>query len=216
MNDSKFHLEILPPPQRKLWDELVSLPEEFTLYGGTAIALHLGHRESVDFDFFGKKFFNPMELLSIIPFLKNGNVLQSEPNTLTTSVDRSGPVKLSFFGVPNISPLVPPLVSADNGLKVASLLDLAGMKVSVVQVRAEVKDYIDLHAIFENGQIDLHTALAAGVAIYGKNFNPQNTLKALCYFEDGNVAQLSDSIKRKLVKLASSVDLNSLPILKFP
>ncbi len=45
-------LDILPLSQRRLWDELGELPEEFVLYGGTAIALHLGHRQSVDFDFF--------------------------------------------------------------------------------------------------------------------------------------------------------------------
>ena len=49
-----FHprLDILPPEQRRLWNELGSVPTEFVLYGGTAIALHLGHRDSVDFDFF--------------------------------------------------------------------------------------------------------------------------------------------------------------------
>ena len=46
-------LDILPEPQRRLWDELATVPAEFVLYGGTAIALHLGHRQSEDFDFFG-------------------------------------------------------------------------------------------------------------------------------------------------------------------
>jgi hypothetical protein len=45
-------LHILPEPQRLLWQELHAVPSSFILYGGTAIALHLGHRESVDFDFF--------------------------------------------------------------------------------------------------------------------------------------------------------------------
>jgi hypothetical protein len=48
-------LEILPPAQRKLWNELSETPREFVLYGGTALALHLGHRHSVDFDFFGNR-----------------------------------------------------------------------------------------------------------------------------------------------------------------
>jgi len=42
----KPRLDRLPPPQRRLWAELAALPPEFVLYGGTAIALHLGHRES--------------------------------------------------------------------------------------------------------------------------------------------------------------------------
>jgi hypothetical protein len=48
-------LDILPPPQRRLWHELAALPAEFVLYGGTALALHLGHRQSVDFGFFGNR-----------------------------------------------------------------------------------------------------------------------------------------------------------------
>jgi hypothetical protein len=43
-------LAILPPEQRRLWPELRDIPRGFVLYGGTAIALHLGHRQSVDFD----------------------------------------------------------------------------------------------------------------------------------------------------------------------
>lgn len=45
-------LGILPPPQRRLWPELSAVPPSFVLYGGTAIALYLGHRPSVDFGFF--------------------------------------------------------------------------------------------------------------------------------------------------------------------
>jgi len=50
-----LHLDILPPAQRKIWDALSALPSEFVLYGGTAIALQLGHRQSVDFDFFARR-----------------------------------------------------------------------------------------------------------------------------------------------------------------
>jgi Nucleotidyl transferase AbiEii toxin, Type IV TA system len=52
-------LEILPAAQRLLWQELGAIPGGFTLYGGTAIALHLGHRQSIDFDFFGDHAFAP-------------------------------------------------------------------------------------------------------------------------------------------------------------
>jgi hypothetical protein len=49
------HLEILPAAQRRLWVELAAVPGEFALYGETALALHLGHRNSVDFDFFSNR-----------------------------------------------------------------------------------------------------------------------------------------------------------------
>ncbi len=103
-NDARFHLQldILPLPQRRLWDEFASVPPEFVLYGGTAIALHLGHRESVDFDFFGDHTFDPAKLESLVPFMAHAEITQREPNTLTGIVDRGGAVKVSFFGVPEI------------------------------------------------------------------------------------------------------------------
>ena len=86
---------------------------------------------------------------------------QVAPNTLSGIVDRGGPVKLSFFGVPHLARIVPPHIAADNGLRIASLLDLAGTKAAVLQQRAEAKDYIDVDAILRDGRIDLSTALAS-------------------------------------------------------
>jgi Nucleotidyl transferase AbiEii toxin, Type IV TA system len=129
------HLDILPPAQRRLWAELDQVPEEFTLYGGTAIALRLGHRQSVDFDFFGRRELDPAALADTIGFLKGAQTLQREKNTLTVLIDRGGPVKVSFFGVPKLPGLAAPDVVAGNKLQIASLLDLAGTKASVVQAR---------------------------------------------------------------------------------
>jgi len=58
-------LDILPAAQRRLWPELSSTPDHFILYGGTAIALRLGHRASVDFDFFTQKSFEPNSLVTL-------------------------------------------------------------------------------------------------------------------------------------------------------
>ncbi len=186
-------LDILPQPQRRLWDELAAVPPEFVLYGGTAIALHLGHRQSVDFDFFGNRPFDPAKLTTAIPFMASATITQREPDTLSGIVDRGGPVRLSFFGVPDLLRLAPPHIVAGNGLQVASLLDLAGTKVSVVQQRAEAKDYTDIDAILRDGRIDLPMALASAKVIYGGQFNPQITLKALSFFDDGNLRHLPTS-----------------------
>ena len=188
------------------------MPPEFVLYGGTAIALHLGHRQSVDFDFFGNRAFDPVKLTIVIPFLTAAVITQREPNTLSGIVERGGPVKLSFFGLPEIPRLVPPHV-ADNGVQVASLLDLAGMKAAVVQQRAEAKDYIDIDAIVADGRIDLALALASARAIYGRTFNPQITLKALSFFDDGNLRRVPKATQARLAKAAREVDLDRLPTL---
>ena len=206
-------LEILPDAQRRLWSELIDVPRTFTLYGGTALALRLGHRQSIDFDFFGNDEFDPDTLLGSVPFLSNAVVTQKSPNTLTVKVNRGEDVFVSFFGAPELKHLHDGDTVDENGITIASIYDLAGTKVSVVQKRAEIKDYIDIDAMIQTQLIDLPQALTAGRMIYGKQFNPEITLKALCYFEDGTVQKLSHETRTRLVAAVQSVDLTNLPLL---
>jgi Nucleotidyl transferase AbiEii toxin, Type IV TA system len=204
-------LEVLPSSQRKLWSELSAVPREFVLYGGTALALHLGHRDSIDFGFFGNRPLDISKLETGLSFLSGAKVVQREKNTLSAIVDRDGPVKVSFFGVPNLPRLSTPHVTPDNELQIASLLDLAGTKASVVQMHAEAKDYFDIDALLQLGKIGLPTALAAAQKLYGPTFNPEITLKALSYFDDGNLRALPEEMKTRLVAAARAVDLENLP-----
>ena len=204
-------LEILPDAQMRLWPELAEVPDQFILYGDTAIALHLGHRQSVDFGFFA---FEDIDLGAIsdqFTFLNGGRVLQKGPNSLTLLVDRGGPVQVSFFGVPKLRHLHPPLCAPDNCLQIADLLDLVGTKAAVVQKRAEAKDYIDLDALIVDGGISLPMALSAAAYLYGPSFNPEITLKALSYFGDGNVASMPADVRDRLLGAVKAVDLDALP-----
>lgn len=211
MQEFSPRLDVLPEAQRRLWGELIAVPDEFTLYGGTALALHLGHRKSVDFDFFGKRALDVSTLEDEIPFLADADIVQREKNTLSVIVERGGPVRVSFFGVPKLPQLASPLMSKDNRLKVASLLDLAGTKASVLQVRAEARDYIDMDALIRIGGVGLPFALAAAEKLYGPSFNPEITLKALSYFEDGNLHRLPTDMKFRLADAVNKVDLDHLP-----
>jgi Nucleotidyl transferase AbiEii toxin, Type IV TA system len=208
------HLEILPAAQKVLWTELSAVPDEFVLYGGTALALHLGHRNSVDFDFFSNRALDLAALESEISFLTGARIIQREKNTLSVIVERGDSVKVSFFGVPNLPRLMPTHVVDGNGLQVASLIDLAGTKASVVQVRAEAKDYIDIDALLRIGKVDLGTALVAAQKLYGSSFNPEITLKALSYFDDGDLRALPEEMKARLARAAREVDLEHLPRLE--
>jgi hypothetical protein len=212
----KLHLDILPSSQRRLWDELHALPPEFVLYGGTAVALQLGHRQSVDFDLFSNRSFDSQKLDLDLPFLRGATVTQRAPNSLSAVVDRDGPVKLSFFGVPKLPRLLPPLTAPDNDVRIASLLDLAGTKLSVVQMRAEPKDYLDIDAIHHDGGLNIEAGLASGSALYGPTFNPQTALKALVYFEDETLRDLPQTVKKRLVQLAKAANLDQLPSMPVP
>jgi len=71
------HMEVLPPSQQLLWSALRSASSlGFVLYGGTAIALRLGHRTSIDFDFFSDSPLDKSALKEAFPFLAGATVLQ--------------------------------------------------------------------------------------------------------------------------------------------
>ena len=205
-------LGILPRAQRRLWDELRQTPEEFVLYGGTALALRLGHRQSEDFAFFSNVSFASDSLRKRVQYLQGAEVSQSEANTLTVIVHRDGPVKVSFFGGLNLNRVQDPDVTPDNEIQVASLLDVAATKLATVQQRAQARDYEDLAAIVGAG-ISLGDALGAAAAAYGKEFNGALSLKALTYFGDGDLPNLSPAAQTKLRALAGQVNLNQIPLM---
>jgi hypothetical protein len=206
-------LEILPPAQRRLWEELKHTPKDFVLYGGTALALRLAHRTSEDFDFFSNHSFAPDSLRKAIPYLHQAEMSQFEANTLTAIVDRSGPVKVSFFGGLALNRIQDPDVTLDSGIQVASLLDIAATKLATIQQRAQARDYQDIAAIMI-AKITLSDALAAAAAVYGKQFNGALSLKALTYFADGDLPQLSSDTREQLRTLAAQVNLKQIPVLQ--
>jgi len=203
-------LSILPGPQRQVWAELGSTPKAFVLYGGTALALRLGHRQSEDFDFFSNQSFKPTSLRETIPYLKHAEMSQFQDNTLTAIVDRNGPVKLSFFGALGIKRVQDPDIVEENQVQVASMMDLLASKLKTVQSRAEAKDYRDIVGTLNAG-LTLAEGLAAALAIYGKEFNGALSLKALTFFQDGDLPSLTPEARKKLLEAATSVNLKKLP-----
>jgi len=195
--------QILPTAQRNLWPALAEVPPHFVLYGGTALALRLGHGQSVDFDFFSSERVLPAELLNDLALLRAGKVLQTWGQTLTVSVRLEDPVRLSFFGGLTLGRVGEPETTPDGVLRVASLLDLAGTKAAVVTQRAEVKDHQDVLALLHAG-LGLAEALAAARALYGESYNPMLTLKSLAYFADGDLHKLRPAQKRQLLEAVAA------------
>jgi hypothetical protein len=195
-------LDCLPAAQQVLWPQLGEVGDEFVLYGGTALALQLGGRLSVDFDFFSPQPFEPEKLAAKYSFLKGAPLLQRAAATATFSVPvGSDDVKISFFGTLEFGRVGTPVRFADNRICAAALLDLAAQKVKVVQVRAEAKDYLDVCALLREG-IHLEEALGAAAALY-PGFNPAVSLKALGYFAD--VPQVPWDVRRDLTSAAIRV-----------
>lgn len=208
MKSFKPHLEILPPAQKKLWEELDETPEIFTLYGGTALALRLGHRRSVDFDFFSNAPFDPETLYKTITYLKGAEIVETSRQTLTCRVERGGPIKVQFFGALSLGSLEEPEKPEDRKIKVAGFKDIGATKVKVLPERAEEKDYIDVAALLEHGE-KLEMLLGAAQAVYGEVFNPVLAVKALTYF--GDVPRLPQKTQERIRQAALGVDLTHLP-----
>ena len=115
-------IKILPKAQQELWSLLKPASSlSFVLYGGTAVALHLGHRISIDFDFFRSESLDKKELEISLPFVERATVIQEGKDTLVVSVAMpSGLVKVSFFGGMKLDRVNDPLQKQDEVLIVAS------------------------------------------------------------------------------------------------
>lgn len=180
---------ILPEPQKEIWPLLAPAPRlSFVLYGGTVVALHLGHRTSVDFDFFRSEPLDKKELAASFEFLRDARTTQEDDNTLVVNAAMpSGTVKVSYFGGVAIGRINEPLQTNDATLLVASLEDLLTTKLKTILDRAEARDYQDISAILSAG-VSLERALGAFAKIYRKD--PGLPLKAIGFFKDGDLPSL--------------------------
>lgn len=203
-------IEILPDSQRALWAELGGVPRRYILYGGTALALRLAHRVSVDFDFFAHDALDHREL-DAIGFLRDGETVQEGPNERTVLVRRAdGSVKVSFFGNLRFGRLADPDVTDDGVVRAASLLDLGATKVKALLQRVEAKDYRDVAALLTHG-VPLVEILGGARTLFGSSFNPLVAQKALTYFEGGDLDSL-DSTTRDLLTREAARDLDVLAL----
>lgn len=207
MRTFKPCMDVLPQSQRLLWPMLrpaVSLG--LVLYGGTAIALRLGHRRSVDFDFFSDRPLDRQALKAAFPFLAKATILQDQPEALTVLIsggsDQGGYVKVSFFGTLTFGRVGEPEVTEDEVVLVASSDDLMATKLKVLLQRVEAKDYQDIAALLKAG-VSLEKGLAAARAMYGLDFQPSEALKAMVYFEGGDLHVVSSHDREMLIAAAS-------------
>jgi hypothetical protein len=206
----QHHLAALPPEQRDLWPALRPAADlGFVLYGGTAIALRLGHRASVDFDFFTEETLDREALSRALPFLSRSEVFQDRRDSwgvLVGGGEGAAPrgVKLSFFGGITFGRVDEPAYTSDRIIQVASLTDLLATKLKVQLQRASAKDYQDVAAILRSG-VDLARGLSAARTMFGANFQPAESLKALTFFGDGDLGLVAKVDREALVHAATSV-----------
>jgi Nucleotidyl transferase AbiEii toxin, Type IV TA system len=215
------HTTILPLEQQLIWSSLAPLKSlGFVLYGGTAIALRIGHRPSVDFDFFTDEPLQQKLILRHASFIAQAQTLQDAPDTWTvlvsvygvpSSANPTGLVKVSFFGGIDVGRVGEPETTQDGVLTAASLDDLLAYKLKVMLQRVEAKDYRDVAALLRSG-IALERGLAGASTLFGPNFQPAESLRALTYFSGGDLATLDQADRAILQSSVVEIDLGiSLP-----
>jgi predicted nucleotidyltransferase component of viral defense system len=150
--------------------------ENFYLAGGTALSLILGHRKSIDLDFFSFSF-PKFEILVAKLKTLNPKVINQDKGTLDLYMDD---VKVSFLEYKY--PLVGDFLEFDQ-VKVASLEDIACMKLSAISSRGSKKDFIDLYFILQKFGLGELLALFEK-KFKGVDYQMSHILKSLVYFEE--------------------------------
>ena len=176
-----MHLETLTENTKKIWDKIHKFEDikDFYLAGGTSLALQIGHRISVDLDFFSD---NPIKktLLKDLEdfFEKPIEVIVKSQNELTVIIDE---VKVTFLHYP--FPLILPLIK-DGNIKLADIQEIASMKAYSLGRRQSFKDYIDVYSVVSKNFITLQSIVENAKNKYKEVFNDRVFLEQLVYVDD--------------------------------
>ncbi len=163
---------------RRLGDVLA--PQEFLLVGGTALAIQLGHRRSIDLDFFTRKSFSPDELLDKLTRASLGAIVLNAraEHTLNLTVAN---VKIDLIRYDY--PLIEPPLRADQ-YQMLAIPDIAAMKLAAVTNRGSKKDFVDLSFLLDRYE------MSELLSFYKRKFPNHDTffvLRSLTYFDDAEL-----------------------------
>jgi predicted nucleotidyltransferase component of viral defense system len=190
-------------PKTKQVLELLSAEKflsDFYLAGGTALALQIGHRKSIDLDFFSSSFPDEITLLNALEKF-NPTILNQAPKTLDILINET---KVSFlqYNYPLLEKF-----GNHTGVNMASVIDIACMKITAISSRGSKKDFIDLYEILKTNSLE---KIFLNFEKKYKNVKYQKThlLKSLLFFNDAEndpdpdymLAQSWDTIKLSLEK----------------
>lgn len=160
--------------------EIVSI-NDYYMVGGTALSLQLELRESYDFDFCVKSEFNNEILLDELKSIGNVEVVQNQKGTCDVLLNG---VQVSFFYYPNKVLLNFTKAKEMPNLNIASILDIAVMKLVAIGGRGAKKDFFDLYNIIEKCNISINELVKGLKQKCGDNINYVNIIMGLSYFED--------------------------------
>lgn len=186
-----MHLEILDSKRKKFLLKLGFLKDRgFYMAGGTALAMQIGHRTSLDFDFYTESEFDAEKLYQELrKKFQEVVILQKAENTLIVRIDD---VAVSFFSYPY--PLIFSLVEVE-GVDLASKQDIAAMKIIAISDRGTRRDFVDIYFLMKEFSLE---NIFDFVKQKYPEFNIYVALRGLTYFTDAEKKQ-----QRKLYLFSS-------------
>jgi hypothetical protein len=190
---NKLFYDILDKKRINILPLFKHFKKDFYLAGGTSLALQIGHRDSIDFDFFTQNSFSTPKLFEkILKIFAEYEIqkIQEEKDTLTVLLDSK--IKLSFFAYQY--KLIDQLIDADN-FYLASINDIGCMKFSAIIGRSTLKDYVDLYFILQ--EIKLITLLKLAIRKF-HNIDENLILKSLVYFDDLEIEPIKFKHNKKI------------------
>ena len=182
MTNTPAHWESLPGETKQALAALEQAPflKGFYLAGGTGLALWLGHRISVDLDFFSETQFSEEAVLEELSEQGTFRLEKRDPGTIHGTL---GDVKVAFLRY--AYPLLEPL-SSSGGVAVASAADIACMKLDAIASRGTKRDFIDIYFVLQHG-FSLRELLERYREKYARlNVNLLHVKKSLVYFDDAD------------------------------
>jgi hypothetical protein len=205
-----MYRDILIKEQFELLPIIRDYSKDYYMVGGTAIALHIGHRRSIDFDLFTIK---DVKRKSIKNYLKKNY----EDKIIYGYEDyeqlhfKINNVKFTFFKYPYT---LENFVWFENIIKIPTLLELAAMKASALGGRAKWKDYVDLYFIFKD-HFSLQEISIRAEELFGNLYNEKLFRQQICYFKDIDYTEEVDFIKEKPSKEEILNFLTEVSLTKF-
>jgi hypothetical protein len=173
-----MHLEVLDDKQRELFPYLKSFQRSFYMAGGTAIALYIGHRRSVDFDLFSSA---PLVKSRIRQKLKQ---MPFKQKTLYEDIDQlhilSGRVKITFLHYPY---MIAHSFKLNSVLTLPDLKTLAAMKTYALGRRAKWKDYVDMYFLLKR-YFSIRDICEECIKIFGEQFSEKIFREQLAFHKD--------------------------------
>ncbi|MFZ2339456.1 MAG: nucleotidyl transferase AbiEii/AbiGii toxin family protein [Bacteroidales bacterium] len=176
---NNFHIEVLPEEQLQLFEKLSSMTfiSDFYLAGGTCLALQIGHRRSVDFDFFIPDDFDTSTIIGKLTQIGKYQRDNEEKNKINGSLND---VRISFFGYKY--KIIDDFLIYNN-IHLSGLKDIAAMKLEAIAGRGSKKDFIDMFFLLQ--KFTLAEIFSLHSQKYGTGLSNQyHHLKSLVYFAD--------------------------------